>query len=482
MTFSVATTIFGKFASLASQFVLGWLLSKSDFGLYAAATSCVSLASALRDGGSGKYLIQQGAEFARYASSVRRIAWAFNILAALVLLVLSQIKSRDEGYAGVQGLLILISLSIVIASPSVLGRAMASYRLEFKSIAQITSMTIVIRYASMIMLAVFGFGVYSFAIPLVLVAIAETMAFGRLYRRLMPVVDSGTECVESNCIEILRSTKWIMLGAVAIALINTGDYLVLGSYLQPEVLGVYFFGYQLSVAVSSVFTASMQQVLLPVFGKLQENKDGQLELAVHKSLGLLFALSGPVCVAAALFSPTLISILWGDKWTSAVPVCQAMLLSLSIRLSTPVVRAAIESLGRWRLQSVLLWIDAIGILSVCMICLVLNVSSVTAIAIAIAGYRMLMGVAQLAICCWQTRLGFRQCAALLVPVLFSVAFFFTFQSLGSELLSEYSSQTQSIFSTMGFLLVIQCLLFLSNPYRELVLIFSTKLKKVISRT
>ena len=63
MLWATFGTLASKFASLAAQLVLGWVLSKEDFALYAIAISWSTIVLALRNGGTQRLLIQQGSKY-----------------------------------------------------------------------------------------------------------------------------------------------------------------------------------------------------------------------------------------------------------------------------------------------------------------------------------------------------------------------------------------------------------------------------------
>ena len=55
----------GRFTAFIAQWVLGYLLSDEDFGVYAIAISASSLVLAFQNAGFPRVLVQRGAEFER---------------------------------------------------------------------------------------------------------------------------------------------------------------------------------------------------------------------------------------------------------------------------------------------------------------------------------------------------------------------------------------------------------------------------------
>ena len=83
MLWATFGTLASKFASLAAQLVLGWVLSKEDFALYAIAISWSTIVLALRNGGTQRLLIQQGSKYEECAPVFFKIALIF--IAAIVV-------------------------------------------------------------------------------------------------------------------------------------------------------------------------------------------------------------------------------------------------------------------------------------------------------------------------------------------------------------------------------------------------------------
>lgn len=86
LLWSVLSIAVGKGASLFAQLILGWLLSKEDFALYAIAISWSTIVMALRNGGTQRLLIQQGTKYADLAVMYLKFALLFNVGGFAVLM------------------------------------------------------------------------------------------------------------------------------------------------------------------------------------------------------------------------------------------------------------------------------------------------------------------------------------------------------------------------------------------------------------
>lgn len=152
-----------------------------------------------------------------------------------------------------------------------------------------------------------------------------------------------------------------MLTALASAITVNGDYLSISLLQSKELLGVYFFGFQLSLALVALVTSSLDTVMMPTFSTLSADTKRQTDMFLRAArllaIGATFA-----CFALVVASPAGIHALWGGKWDEAIPVVQLLSLTMPIRLMIPLCRAMLEARGEWRVMSVLSISDGMGII------------------------------------------------------------------------------------------------------------------------
>ena len=160
--------------------------------------------------------------------------------------------------------------------------------------------------------------------------------------------------------EILQASRWVMLSAALASVVMMGDYLVIGR-MAKELLGEYLFGFQLTVAFSTIVVAGFQQVLLPTFSRLQHDRQ-RLSEAFSRSITMTAFVCAPCFAAIALLAPALVHLLWAGKWDSTIPVVQVMALCLIFRLFNPLAMSALQAVARWQVYARTLMLDAASIL------------------------------------------------------------------------------------------------------------------------
>ena len=382
------STVIGKSASLATQIALGWFLSEEDFGLYALTLSVALSVSVLRNGGTSQMLIQRGSEYGELASNIYSFASIFNLLAMLILLVIAPFASKACDAPQLIWMIVCIAISIPLGGPAMVLNAKLAIDKCFRTLSQIVMMNNLLRQGSTVGLAFLGFGPLSFVLPIIIEAI-----FGSL---------AGWWCVKAwpryRCINfsvfwnIFSETRWIMLGALAIALTLYGDYLALGFLEDKATLGIYFFGFQLVTSIAVFFTNSIESVMLPMLAPLTSDPERQA-IAFSRAASGICSIAIPLSVALAMLSEPVAHLLWRGKWDAAIPVMQLLFLSMPAWLLVSLSRSLIEARGMWRLR--LLTIGLYGIGSMVMAAIGASLGGLISIAAWIAGYRFIYGITQM---------------------------------------------------------------------------------------
>lgn len=357
LVWSVFSIAVGKGASLIAQLILGWLLSKEDFALYAIAISWSTIVMALRNGGTQRLLIQKGTQYADLAVMYLKFALLFNVGGFAILMAAAPILSGLYDSHALQLMVWILGLSLPLSTAAMIFQAKLSADLEFAKVSRLIILSSLARHGSMVVFAWLGLGPLSFVLPLCVVALVET-ALGWYWAKCWPPSRSLPWPAIRG---IFQDSRWVMITALASALTINGDYLAISLLQSKELLGVYFFGYQLSLALVALVTSSLDTVMMPTFSALGGEPSRQTELFM-RGMRLLAVASTFACFGLALAAPALIHGLWAGKWDEAIPVVQILSLAMPVRLMIPLCRAMLEARGQWRLVSVLSICDGVGII------------------------------------------------------------------------------------------------------------------------
>lgn len=357
MLWATFGTAASKFASFGAQLVLGWVLSKEDFALYAISIAWSTIVLSLRNGGTQRLLIQQAGKYEESAIIFFKIALIFNGLGFLALVLMAPIVSSLYESPTLNPMLWVIALSLPLSTASMVFQAKLAADLNFRQLTQLNVWSAVLRHGSMVAFALTGLGPLSFVLPLVVVGLFETAAGWYLVGGWPP----NRPLTWRSMRTVITDTRWIMLTTLAVILGMNGDYLAISLIQSKETLGIYYFGFQLTFSLAVLFSTAVETVMLPAFSRLEEDGEKQRR-AFLKAVRMLMLVATPLCFALFLGAAPLVHFLWNGKWDHAVPVVQWLALSLPIKMTVPLCRSLLEGRGEWKRVSTLLLVDGVGII------------------------------------------------------------------------------------------------------------------------
>jgi O-antigen/teichoic acid export membrane protein len=360
MAWLVLNTAFAKLGSFLAQLALGWYLSKEDFGVYAIAISVAAFTQVFRDGGVRQLLIQRGPEeYESLAGPVYWMAFAFNILTAAALVAAGPIAAFAYDEPRLVNVLLVIALSIAMNTGAIILQARLTSQMRYGATSRIQLGSAIVRYAGTVLLAKFGFKELSFVLPLVGCSVFETIASyyytrDNLWKR-RPVF--------SRWRELFSETKWLLINSGAMSLLNQGTYFVIGFIVAKQVVGEYFFAYQLTAQIGVLLAFNTQAVLMPALSRLRHEPERHRE-GVVRALRILVMAAVPASVVLAANIDSLEHILWKGRWHGAVASVQLISIFFPARLILSIPSATLLSKGRFRLACTLTTTTGLGLIAV----------------------------------------------------------------------------------------------------------------------
>lgn len=390
VTWLFLASLIAKIMGIATLYVTGLLLSKQDFALYAIAIAWGEILGFLRNGGMHKILIQRGRSFKWLFPDVLTLSWGINVFWLLVLVAAAPFIAESYGAPEVLALLLVIALSIPAWTIGTLLQSKLAIDRRFGVLSTMSVYSALVRNGGIIALAFLGFGPMSFAIPLVAAALFET-----LYLYFKTGVSCRPKMPRLRMVRpLVRDSAWIMFGMLAMALAVNGDYMVIGILEEKEILGVYFFGFQLTVAIFTMITRSLWAVLTPSFASMNTDRSRQ-EYAFLRALEMSALMIFFISLAMTAVAEPLVHWVWSGKWDEAAPVIQIIAATAIPRVVSPLCRSLLEARGLWRLVAVITWLEALGLMAAAAAGAILG--GLMTIAIAIGVYNVLLALAYIVV-------------------------------------------------------------------------------------
>lgn len=387
VSWSMAASTWAKAASFAAQVVLGYLLSEGDWGVYAIAISLAGLLMAMRNGGAYELLVQRGpSEYARLRGPVFWMSAAFNCTIALILALGAPRAAEFYGEPAMAPILWVLAVSVVLSSPALFLRARLRAELRFGILARIAVLSTTLQYGGAIAFAAYGYGPLSFVLPLPLIAVVELITLS------LVTMDSPWRSRPelSGWRELLGDVKWLLFGTIANVVMTMGDYIVLGRLVATEIVGVYYFAFQLSTHASMLAAASIATVLLPTLARLRNDPE-RGRRANLKALRSMILVITPMALGLASVIGPLEEVVWGGRWSGAVAPVQIICAMLPVRLTYILVSTSLKAQGRFRYWALITLGQALGVVAIAALAGLLGFNA-TEIAAMISSYFLVASV------------------------------------------------------------------------------------------
>src|SRR5262249_27701982 len=153
--------------------------------------------------------------------------------------------------------------ALPLGTPSGILRVKLRVDLRFQPHTAVTTVAALIRQLSMIVFALSGMGALSMALPVLVMAVAES-AMAWLVTRAQPAPWPRSPQVR-RWPALARLTFWPMISSVAAISLDWGQFLVLGRVMGADnaILGLYSFAYNITAQVGLLLSTNAVQVLVP---------------------------------------------------------------------------------------------------------------------------------------------------------------------------------------------------------------------------
>ena len=317
--------------TLASLSILAHLLSPADFGAQAAASVVVGVALMVSDLGLGSALIQSPA---LRRADVRRATLVCVCsglaLSGLALALSPWISRAFQGAEQVRALLRVLSLCALLHPAGAIPRALMTRGMDFRRLALIDAAAALASAMTAVSLALHGAGAHSLAWGYVVrVAVSSGLAWAVGDRESKKLGPSGGEegTLTPAGGDGIGSLLRFGLPATGAGLLNSlsasVDYLLVGRYLGPTALGLYYLAYQLVSLAHFKGVSVLLRVLLPAFAALQGDLD-RLRRGYLRAVRGIALFAFPILALLCALSREIVIVLYGPGKEPAILLVQIL--------------------------------------------------------------------------------------------------------------------------------------------------------------
>lgn len=340
---SIIQTITNKGSSLLGQVVLSYLLFPNDFGLVALAYTLLGFTALIQSIGVREILVRKQARIHRWQNTAFWLSLSLSATAMLVVILLAPLVARIYHQPDLTGIVRVMSLGMPLSMANVVLLAPAQVELRFKFLAAYGTVNAVAKIILQIIFALLGLGPYSIVLPHPVVEGACTLY---LAWRLRPALRIAPEYRRWKF--FLRDSVAIFLGNFCMTAAAQGVPFLLGLTQPPRIVGLYFWGYNLSLQTAQIIYVNLTAVLFPALTSVDDERHRQLSafLVVTRLLALI---AMPASFMQGLLADPAIRIVFSDRWHDAIPVVQMLSIGMGLSLVSFPSASLLQAQGRfWR--------------------------------------------------------------------------------------------------------------------------------------
>lgn len=301
-------------------FILGRLLTPTQFGYFGIATLLLALLEIVTETGINIFLVQEKREIREYINSAWIVSIGRGVILAIGIVLAAPYIAVFFKAPEAQSIIMLTAIVPFIRG--FINPAIISYQkdLLFHKEFWLRFVLFLVDACTAIITAYITKSALSFAYGLIASAIVEVIlsyALISLWPQFIFEVDKIKH--------IIRKGWWVTLTGIFSYFAENGDNIVVGRLLNTASLGIYQVAYKLSTLPITEITDVVNRVVFPVYVQFSDDKKRLFDAFIKMTA---LSSAGAMILGAILFffAKEILLLTMGSQWLAAVPVIKVLAL------------------------------------------------------------------------------------------------------------------------------------------------------------
>lgn len=338
-----ATRLWGQLVSWAVTVLLARLLAPQDYGLFAIALSVLSLLELLQEFGLGTALVQRQVLRSEQINAVFWVVSSSSLLLTAATMMAAGPISTAYGEPGLAWVLRILCVNFFLNSLGMVPYSLLTKAMNLRDRSLAEAFATAASALVALALAWTGHGVWALVVGHLARAIVLNVLMA-VFAGWIP----GLAMDVRGLADLLRFGAGIAGTHITGTTGTTMNTFLLARLLGSAGVGLYAMGQGLTEAPSRLSSAIINQVSLPLFARVQHDRE-LLAASFLRISKYLAAISLPVQIGLALVAPDLVPALLSPKWSEIVVPFQILCLESALVLATLACSPLLTACGRAKL-------------------------------------------------------------------------------------------------------------------------------------
>lgn len=324
---------------IVSFSIMSRLLTKTEFGYYAAIMSVIMIFRSLAEAGIGASVIQRKNADSSYINTAYSLALVVGIIATIIVVLLSNIFSRLIADDTICIPLMLISVTLIPYSLNSVYKAFLLKHLHFLRLGIFQIAAFVVSNTIAVIMAVYNCGLYSIVTGNILNILLQNVIL-----RYFSQTKFNFSIDRNKISDILSFGGWLTLSRLTGSIYNQLDKILMAKLLSVYELGNFYRTRGLIESINSQIGGVFDVTLFPILSGIQDEREA-IQNAYKKSLNLGCIFFSLLFLYFFFNAKLIIYSFLGEKWLDQILLFRVLSFSMVIYFFTRLADCFIRSLA-----------------------------------------------------------------------------------------------------------------------------------------
>lgn len=320
-----------KFAIQVGSFVISIILARlllpSDYGMLGMLSIFIAVSNTFINSGMGSGLIQKQERTNADFSTVFIFNLAVSLVFYIVLYITAPYIANFYNTPMLVPLTRVVSLTLIINSFAIVQRTRLIIKVDFKSLAKVNAVSVIISGLIAIYFAFKGLGVWALVIQTITQSIIAVIILWIINRWKPQLVFS-----KKSFKDLFGFGSKLLLAGLYATSLNEAYNIAIGKKYSSSDLGYYDRAKSYADMSAGTVTSILQQVTYPILASLQNERERMISIYSRLIRMTAFFII-PAMTLLSLLAKPFVSVLLGENWLSVVVLLQWIAFA---RIVTPI--------------------------------------------------------------------------------------------------------------------------------------------------